>query len=1202
MKRRLFSILLILALLMTLVPVGAFAEGEPAVVTEETEAQTTATPEPTAEPTQEPKQTPTSEPTALPTPEPTAEPIPEPASEPVQESVEETAPAVPAEPAEGDSNKVAAQEPEGVKVVFIFTPAEVKVELSVYTKDENGCRTEIKPEKDDSWMLVPGCYYYALKAEGYEPVEDKNFEVRASDYPLEVSIGLKQVELKPAEEETAIPLESGEEITVYASDAETDSFSNSNACNNEGSSDLETTEISAPVSEENHCIGEIPGGESFNIAALDEAASGTCGNNLTWTLDDTGSLIIHGTGVMDNYNDPASYAGAPWYRYRDSIKSVVIESGVTSIGSYAFYGCRNMTSVTIPEGVPAIGYMVFSDCTNLTSITLPLSITEIGDGAITTGPNAHIYYPGTVTQWMEIYFYYYLEGITIHCIDTDGVSPLTFKFFGSCGDELSWILNDEGELTILGSGKMDDCYQGTAPWEQHKNDRIKSVIITDQMTYVGAYAFSSCHNLTKVTIPDSVTSIGRDAFSGCEGLTSAGPIGSGCDVEFGWKTMIPAYAFKDCQNLVNASIPEGITTIGDYAFYYCGLTRIAIPKSLTSIGEGAFGWDDQLQYVYYTGTSEDRNNISIGYDNEWLEAAGWFCQGLLSGACGEKLTWTLDTNGTMTISGTGTMNDYNQWLDPVPWNDYRDIIKTVVVQIGVTSIGSYAFYECDELTSVSLPSGFRTIGNNAFSGCSALSEPIFPSGLREIKYNAFTGCTSLKSISLPDSLRSLGGSVFSDCTALKTVRLSSALQRVGDFTGCTALESIVIPEGVTDVSGFDGCTALYTVTLPGTVTSVGGFKGCTSLTSIYLPDSVHDIYYSAFEGCTSLESIHILGSIYDVGERAFYNCSALTSITLKNVQVISKEAFAGCSALAQVSIDSSTLYSIAESAFEDCVSLREITIPMLGAYSYNEIGYYVFSGCDNLETVTIIGNQVKISNYAFNPCDSLTEIHMMGDMPQISNRAFTRVTATVHYPRGNTTYTTANMGNYGGNLTWVGDETFFSDVADTSAYYFKPVYWAAANGITTGTSDTTFSPNQACTRGQIVTFLWRASGSPASAGAGNPFKDVKAGAYYYDAVLWAVEKGITTGTSATTFAPNDPCTRKQIVTFLWRAQGSPKPASSANPFKDVKATDYFYDAVLWAVERGITTGTTATTFAPNAACSRGQCVTFLMRAVGSPEP
>lgn len=173
----------------------------------------------------------------------------------------------------------------------------------------------------------------------------------------------------------------------------------------------------------------------------------------------------------------------------------------------------------------------------------------------------------------------------------------------------------------------------------------------------------------------------------------------------------------------------------------------------------------------------------------------------------------------------------------------------------------------------------------------------------------------------------------------------------------------------------------------------------------------------------------------------------------------------------------------------------------------------------------------------------------------------------------------------------------FTDVK-AGAYYYDAVLWAVEQKVTSGTSATTFSPDASCTRGQIVTFLWRAAGSPKPSSNNNPFTDVKAGAYYYDAVLWAVEKGITSGTSATTFSPDTSCTRGQTVTFLYRAAGSPKAASSTNPFTDVKSGAYYYDAVLWAVEQKITSGTSATTFAPDATVTRGQTVTFLYRSQG----
>ena len=169
----------------------------------------------------------------------------------------------------------------------------------------------------------------------------------------------------------------------------------------------------------------------------------------------------------------------------------------------------------------------------------------------------------------------------------------------------------------------------------------------------------------------------------------------------------------------------------------------------------------------------------------------------------------------------------------------------------------------------------------------------------------------------------------------------------------------------------------------------------------------------------------------------------------------------------------------------------------------------------------------------------------------------------------------------------------FVDVA-TGSYYEDAVDWAVENGITTGVSANRFDPNGVCTRAQAVTFLWRAAGSPAPRSRTMPFTDVPAGSYYYDAVLWAVENGITKGTSETRFSPDDTCTRAQIVAFLWRSEKSPA-AGTANPFADVKSTAYYAGAVLWALKEDITKGTTNTTFSPDADCTRAQIVTFLWR-------
>ena len=170
----------------------------------------------------------------------------------------------------------------------------------------------------------------------------------------------------------------------------------------------------------------------------------------------------------------------------------------------------------------------------------------------------------------------------------------------------------------------------------------------------------------------------------------------------------------------------------------------------------------------------------------------------------------------------------------------------------------------------------------------------------------------------------------------------------------------------------------------------------------------------------------------------------------------------------------------------------------------------------------------------------------------------------------------------------------FTDVA-ADAYYADAVKWAVEKGITNGLTATTFGPNNSCTRGQMVTFLWRAAGSPAAAGSSH-FTDVVSGEYYCDAVLWAVEKGITNGTSAATFSPNATVNRGQTVTFLYRYAGSPAAAGTSS-FTDVAAGAFYADAVKWAVAEEITNGTSSTTFSPASNCTRGQIVTFLYRQI-----
>ncbi len=171
----------------------------------------------------------------------------------------------------------------------------------------------------------------------------------------------------------------------------------------------------------------------------------------------------------------------------------------------------------------------------------------------------------------------------------------------------------------------------------------------------------------------------------------------------------------------------------------------------------------------------------------------------------------------------------------------------------------------------------------------------------------------------------------------------------------------------------------------------------------------------------------------------------------------------------------------------------------------------------------------------------------------------------------------------------------FTDMPAGGSWSHEAIDWAILNNITTGTSATTFRPSMDCSRGQIVTFLWRAAGSPKASVTEHPFTDVTPGAYYYDAMLWAVENGITSGSSATTFSPDRICSRSEVVTFLWRASGKPAPEYEENRFHDIEAGSFYEEAVKWAVSKAITQGTGEGTFSPKLSCSRAQVVTFLHR-------
>ena len=333
------------------------------------------------------------------------------------------------------------------------------------------------------------------------------------------------------------------------------------------------------------------------------ASSGTCGDKLTWSLSDDGTLTISGTGKMKDYGDNYGMSVAPWYVGSSQVKTVIIEDGVTSIGDRAFDGCTKLTRVVIPDSVTSIGYSSFRGCYSLPSVAIPDSVTSIGDSAFA--------------------YCKALTGITL----SGSVTSIGSCAFQSC-DSLTSVTMQNG-VTDIGDNAFTYC----------KN--LTSVTIPNSVKTIGTSAFYNCAGLTRVTIPGSVTRIEQDTFKGCSGLTSV-TISAGV-------TSIESGAFRDCASLTSVTIPGSVTSIEGYAFAYCSaltsliihdgttsigisafmnctsLGSVTIPRSVTDIGGYAFGSCRSLADVYYGGTETDWTKITIGNGNGNLTSATLHC-------------------------------------------------------------------------------------------------------------------------------------------------------------------------------------------------------------------------------------------------------------------------------------------------------------------------------------------------------------------------------------------------------------------------------------------------------------------------------------------------------------------------------------------------------------------------------------------------
>ena len=750
---------------------------------------------------------------------------------------------------------------------------------------------------------------------------------------------------------------------------------------------------------------------------------------------------------------------------------------------------------------------------------------------------------------------------------------------GTCGAEgdgsnVTWTLDASGTLTFTGTGAIRDYASSAPPWRYS----AVTVVVGEGITRLGAYMLAGS-TVTSVSLPSTLTDVDTQALNGCRYLT-------GITFPDGVKT-IGEQALSNCTSLTSVTLPASVETIGDRAFMGCTmLASVTIPEGPTHLGTNLFRGDWELKSILLPQslTQLDESVFS---------------------SCGIE-TITIPDNVTVIGKKAFFASGLTDISIPAGVTDIGDRafsqtrLTSVTVPATIRSFGKYIFSECVDLHTAVLAEGITRVSDGMFRDCTNLADVTLPQTLTAIAQQAFSGCTDLEHIALPETTVKYGACAFSG-TYLTDVRFPAGTSYLGKgvLSNMPVLQQITLPDGLTTCGAelLSKNPALKSVRLPAGLTAVsdGMFSGCTALQSIDLPDTVAYIGESAFSGCTALTDLTFPAGLESFGREALQGCSSLTEITVPTgVHALPEAVFSGCSRLVNVNLPEG-LTSIGPTAFQSCINLREISIPdsvqaihgsafewalrlsdirvgagnptyhtvdgvlltkdgyELTVYPAGRPGirYDVPDGIVEIAPSAFYGSGLvavrcpdslrKIGRTAFANNERLRYVQLPAGMQSIETWAFSGSDNITDVYFGSSEeafhalcdpdYVFPSRVNVHSYSYMVipGAAELFTDV-DADSWAIPGIDFCVLAGLMSGVGGNAFAPKGVTTRAQVVQILYNLSGCP-KAYDGSPFTDLTAD-WYQHSIVWAYQNGIVSGTSATTFEPEAPVTREQIAVIL----------------------------------------------------------------------